>query len=186
LMVVSLFYASISSAKTFLVVASMMGSYYVYSVPPIRFKRALLFSKSVIGFNSFAMVVLGFVLVQQNMMGFNKSIVWIYIFGITLAANFIDLKDVSGDKAAGILTLPVWIGLKRAKLFVSVALFFLSLSFYFIFNDPLLLPVCLISGGLYVYLVNKKAYHDRQILWLCNINFILMIAYLLWGKQILH
>lgn len=186
LMGVSLFYASISSAKTFLVVASMMGSYYVYSVPPVRFKRALIFSKLVIGFNSFAMVVLGFVLVQQNMIGFNKSIVWIYIVGITLAANFIDLKDVSGDRAAGILTLPVWIGERLAKLFISVALFFLSLSFYFIFNDLLLLPVCLISGGLYIYLVNKSVYRDRQILWLCNINFILMIAYLLWGKQILH
>lgn len=182
---ISFFYALMSDAKTVLVVGSLVGSYYIYSSPPIRFKRAFIFSKAVIGLNAFSLVVLGFVLAGEVMFQFPGIIAVIYLIGISLAANFIDLKDVEGDKAEGIMTLPILLGIKPAKCFIGSVFVLLSLAFYFVFSQILLLPVCVLMGVLFYYNVNRHDYKDWRILALCNIGLVFMIAYLLLEKTIL-
>lgn len=71
----ALFYAAIASFKAVFLILLVTAGYYIYSVPPIRFKRVFLLSKIIISFNSIAMVVLGYVLLQGDIKFFPGIIV---------------------------------------------------------------------------------------------------------------
>jgi 4-hydroxybenzoate polyprenyltransferase len=176
---IALFYAAAAGSDVFLVVAAIISTYYVYSAPPLRFKRVPIFSKIVIAFNSFALTALGFLLIQGSFSQFPVALGWIYLLGFTLAANFIDLKDIKGDKANGIKTLPLLIGERPAKLLIGSSLFFIALAFYFVFTNPLPWYCYAGSAVLYFYLINKSNYRDRHVLQLMDINYCMMIIYLL-------
>jgi len=177
-MVLALVFAYEASGHVLVVIAAIISNYYIYSVPPVRFKRVPVLSKLVIGFNSFMLVFLGFILIQ-DLKYFPHALGWIYFAGLTLAANFIDLKDIAGDRAAGMLTLPILLGERSAKILIGLSLFLMSLSFYFVFAVPLPWYCYFISGVFYIYLVNKQHYHDWQVMLLSDVNFAIMIIYLL-------
>lgn len=174
----ALFYAGMADGNIFLIIATTISSYYLYSSPPIRFKRVPVLSKAVIGLNSFALAILGFLLAHHDLRSFPPEMAWIFLLGITLASNFIDLKDVQGDKAAGILTLPVLIGERWTKLLTGTIFFCVSLSFYFVFEKAFAWPLLMLNGALFFYLMNKSNYKDWHILVLSDLNFAFMIAYL--------
>lgn len=155
-LVLALVYAFLAGAQALALIAVIMATYYLYSVPPLRLKRIPLFSKSIIGFNSLVLILLGFLLVTDQIMKFPVLLIPIYLIGFTLCANFIDLKDHEGDPHDNILTLPGLIGLKKAKQFISAAFFFTYLSFYFLLPDPALWPGLVAGGTVQVYLIHKN------------------------------
>jgi 4-hydroxybenzoate polyprenyltransferase len=178
----ALFYAAMVNAKAFLIIAATMASYYIYSMPPLRFKRVTVFSKLAIAFNSLALVVLGFLLVQHDLSHFPNSLFIILLVGFTLSANFIDMKDIAGDKAAGILTLPVLLGEQQAKWLIATAFFLTYLSFFLLAPNYYLLPWMIIGGLIQCYFVLRKPYHEWMVLAFNNISIIFLMAYLLMEK----
>src|SRR5205085_9038295 len=94
---------------------------YIYSMPPIRFKRVLLFSKLIIAINSLAMILLGYRLLNGDILFFPAVIIPLLLIGFTLTANVIDIKDYEGDKIGGIITLPGLLGLYWSKLIIGMA-----------------------------------------------------------------
>ncbi len=176
---IALFYASAVSSRAIFMIALIMSSYYIYSATPLRLKRVLILSKLVISLNSVALIVLGFTTVQLGMLGFPKSLLWVYFLGVTLVANCIDLKDVAGDKADGVITLPILLGDKITKRIIGVAGFALYLSLYLTFNNMMLLPGLVLIGGLFFYLINKQVYQDWKVLMLNNAALLLISTYLL-------
>ena len=174
----ALLYAFIVGSQILLMIGTMMGSYYLYSAPPIRFKRVPVLSKLFISLNSFAAIMLGYFIMMTGTDNFPPQIAWIYFIGITLAANFIDLKDVKGDKAAGIMTLPVLIGEKNAKRIIGTAFFLVMAAFYFVLPKSRLLPIVVLDGVLFYYVVTMANYKDWKVLMLCNISLFALILYL--------
>jgi 4-hydroxybenzoate polyprenyltransferase len=178
----ALFYAAMVNAKTFLIIVATMASYYIYSMSPIRFKRVTVFSKLTIAFNSLALVVLGFLLVQHDLSHFPNSLFIIILIGFTLAANVIDIKDTAGDKAAGILTLPVLLGEQQAKYLIAVAFFLTYVSFFLLVPNYYLLPLMIVGGLMQCYFILRKPYREWMVLALNNISIIFLMGYLIMEK----
>lgn len=180
--VAACFYASLVSFKALFLILLFIGIYFIYSMPPLRFKRIPFFSKLAISFNSLIMVLLGFIAINGTRESFPLIIVPIFLIGVTALANFIDIKDYEGDKRAGIKTLPTILGLKKSKLVISIFFVILYASFY-----PALkfanLPLSwmwffILLGGLQFFFINIKNYKDKYILLLCLIT-VLGIMFLL-------
>lgn len=112
---VSLAAAAFISFDALFAVSVVIGNYYVYSVPPLRIKRLFMLSKIVIACNSVILLVLGYRLRGGDIGEIPITAVAALLLGLSLASNFIDLKDEAGDAAEGIATLPVVLGQKTAK-----------------------------------------------------------------------
>lgn len=165
--VIALVGGALVSYMGFLFVFLFMGNYYVYSMPPVRFKRVTIFSKLTISLNSFFMTLLGFSLyLKPEARGYlffssfpTEYLVFFLLF--TFAANFIDLKDCEGDKAAGIKTLPVMLGLRRAR--VVIGLFFAFPYLYVGHIRPDLLWISLLFCINNFLVINSPNYSEKKL-----------------------
>jgi 4-hydroxybenzoate polyprenyltransferase len=153
----------------------LIGSYFIYSMPPIRFKRIPIFSKLIISFNSLFLALLGFSFLLESsdviyLTSFPTEYI-IFFLLFTLAANFIDIKDYEGDKKEGIKTLPVLLGLEKSKKLIA---FFFILPYLFIglLNKDLMI-ICILLSLVNILLITDKNYNERRIL--INILFSILI-----------
>jgi 4-hydroxybenzoate polyprenyltransferase len=97
---------------------------------------------------------------------------------VTLVINFIDLKDYEGDKKAGIKTLPVICGLKKAKLIIG-GFFLISYAILnWVLLDTNLLVPGLIFGGLHFYYINKRQYQEKLVFLTYLLSLLLLFIYL--------
>ncbi len=96
----------------FFLLCVFTAAYYVYSVPPLRLKRFPLLSTFLISIASLAVAMSSFYLVSPNKLisGFPIRLAAAIVIGITLGANFKDMKDQKGDAAEGVSTLPTLFG----------------------------------------------------------------------------
>jgi 4-hydroxybenzoate polyprenyltransferase len=181
-LLLSLVGSAIISYQAFFCVLLFIGLYYIYSMPPLRFKRVPFFSKLVISINSLLASLLGYSLyLTPNSRGyyflsyFPEKFTLFFLI-LTFSANFIDLKDYEGDKAEGIKTLPVVLGLEEAK--VLMALFFSFPYFYIIYLFPELKLGCYFFIGLNSWLLIKKNYDEKRLFVSFLISIVFLIFYL--------
>ncbi len=173
-MIFALFYAALVNAYAVLVFSIAMGNYYLYSVHPFRLKRMTVFSKLVISINSLALIMLGYLLIKNNMQEFPRVVYFIYLIGVTLATNFIDLKDIEGDSAVGIATLPVVIGEKKAKIIIGAAFWLTYISFYYVVKNTSFLLLLILAGGVQFYFINRKPYRELPVLAFYNLSIAIL------------
>jgi 4-hydroxybenzoate polyprenyltransferase len=163
--ILAVLFSSVTGFENVFFILLFMGNYFLYSMPPFRFKRVFILSKLVIGFNSLVCVMLGFNLAKGGLAGIPDFIYILTLIGITLASNFIDIKDHEGDRKAGIWTLPTVLGLGRSKKIMGVIFILLYLLFpLLITKEPYLILVSLFFGVLTAYFINKKEYKDSSVL----------------------
>lgn len=173
--------AAFAGYTPFLLFFVSMGLYYLYSMPPVRFKRVPVLSKAVISLNSLFLALAGYSLLlpdPTDLTGFPAPVIGFFLIPFTLAVNFIDIKDYEGDKQAGIMTLPVLLGLKWSKRVTGVFFFFAYMFAGLVF--PKLWVYCLIAGAVQFVLINRKNYseHPVFILYLLSmISFIIMLYF---------
>ena len=163
----SLIYAANVNFQTFYCILIFIGNYYLYSMPPMRLKRVPVISKLFISINSLVMLILGkFTLTGKFSISPDFAIY--FLLCITLVINFIDLKDVEGDKKAGINTIPTLLGLKMGKRVIG---------FFFIISYVLIYPILkkrlelagwdiipfLICGLIAYFLINRKKYSEKPV-----------------------
>ncbi len=172
----SLVYALAADARALLLMSVLIAGYYLYSMPPIRFKRVLILSKFAIAMNSLAMILLGYILVQGDVKFFPHSVIVIVLAGFTLCANVIDVKDEAGDKVGGILTLPGLIGLKWSRILIGVMFVLTYTCFAWLFH-AYYLPF-FFAGLIQFYLINRKVFNEKLI-FIFNLLSILLVIYLL-------
>lgn len=177
-LMLSLIYASIVGFYAVLTMSVCMGSYFLYSAYPLRFKRLTIISKFVVGFNSWVLFSLGFFLVQGDFNSYPSVITFIFFVVISLVSNFIDIKDIAGDRQYGINTLPVMFGSQLSKLAVSAAYIVLNVILYYLLDNVYLLPLFLLNSLLCCYCINKKHYEEWKILVLNNLGILFLSIYL--------
>ena len=149
-----------------------IGISIVYSLPPFRLKRILLFSKLMIAAASLLMVIIGYVFAGMPLLRFPRIIIWYFLIFAALALNFIDLKDTAGDKAAGILTIPVVFGEKKAKFIIGLFFIAAYLAAGVIIAVKLNLwssvTVILLAAGIglkqFFFFNDKKGYKENRVL----------------------
>ncbi|MBU4347809.1 UbiA family prenyltransferase [Candidatus Parcubacteria bacterium] len=173
--------------EAFFIILIFIGNYFLYSLPPFRLKRITLFSKLIISFNSLILMILGYILgyvyidgvdISQTIRSFPDSLILYILVFFTLAINFIDIKDYKGDKAAGIKTLPVILGLKKSQKIIG--LFFLSayIAAYFFFNFPFFfIYIFIILGIIQFLLINRQRYSEKPIFIVYLITLLIVIFF---------
>lgn len=159
-------------------IAIFIFNYFIYSMPPLRLKRLPILSKLPIAVNSFMVFLLGCILGGFQINQIPVQIVFFFLIGGTLALNFIDLKDVDGDSAAGIKTLPVLIGLKPAKLLLGL-IFFTGylLSYLFTINSNTYFFLIVIGIAQFLNFTRKN-YRD----WIVVVLFLISILAVIWER----
>jgi len=177
-LVLSLFGAFIVSYLGFFFIFLFIGNYFIYSMPPIRFKRVPILSKLTISLNSLFLTLLGFsfFLESSDVIHLTSFPIEYIIFFLlfTLAANFIDIKDYEGDKKEGIKTLPVLLGLEKSKKLIAF-LFILPFLFIGFLNKDLMI-ICLLLSIVNLLLITDKNYNEK---YLFLIMLFSIIAYIL-------
>jgi 4-hydroxybenzoate polyprenyltransferase len=77
--------------------------------------------------------------------------------------NIRDIKDVEGDKKAGITTIPVLLGLKKSKKIIAGIVVFLFLSIPWYLNVRFLAVPSIIFSLLSWYFITKEKHEE----WKC-------------------
>jgi 4-hydroxybenzoate polyprenyltransferase len=175
---ISLTYAASVSFTSFFLIFLCIGNYFLYSMPPVRFKRVPFFSKLVVSINSLALVLLGFSTVHANRADFPGSLFAIILIGFTAAANFIDLKDYEGDRKTGIRTIPTMLGLRKSKVIIGIFFFLCYLSVHILLNNNSLLVLLILMGAIQFLLINRKNYREKPVFLFHLLSLLLLIVYL--------
>ncbi len=137
---------------------------YVYSVPPLRLRRLPLVPSFHIGVACLAPVLSGnfFISTNKEIQSFPIFLSIGIVIMVTLAINFKDIKDIEGDRANGILTIPNIFpryGVKIVAILFAISIllvpFFLSFYLLYIISIP-----CAIIG---YKLITRKPYVEKYI-----------------------
>ena len=147
----------------FICILSISVGYYLYSCKPFRLKRIPFLSKFIIGINSLIVTMGGFCLAGGQL--FNFPVLWLIfiLFPLSLAANFVDLKDIEGDRQTHIKTLPVFFGQKNALIIISVSTFITYIFAGIILNIYWAYPLVILSAILHVWFLYKKPYKEEPV-----------------------
>jgi 4-hydroxybenzoate polyprenyltransferase len=173
----ALFYGAMSGFPAFFAILFVTGTYYLYSVPPVRFKRVFILSKLVIAANSLALMMLGFVLAGRGLADFPRPIIAFVLVGFTLVTNFIDLKDYRGDKYGGIPTLPVLVGPSLSKKLIAAAFFLVYLGAFFGFSSAYWLIPLVLVAALQAVLINRREYREAPVFGLYLASLVVFFVY---------
>lgn len=111
--------------QTFLVIALCLAVSVFYSAPPLRLKRYPGIATTVLGLASLGAALAGFSLFAEEMTFalFPPRLGWLFVLSFGAAFTAKDLKDTDGDKATGVLTIPVILGPKIGRAVVAGLVF---------------------------------------------------------------
>ncbi len=156
-------YALAAGYQTLFLLACFIGNYFLYSMPPLRLKRVPVLSKFLIALNCLLMMLVGYAFVGRQIPLFPTATSTFVLVVFTACINFIDIKDYQGDKAEGIKTLPVLLGLPWSKRLIGLFLLTgYALVPYFLDMPDLYVPA-LTSGALIFFLVVRKKYTEWPV-----------------------
>jgi 4-hydroxybenzoate polyprenyltransferase len=150
-----------------------LAVYYIYSMPPLRLKRVPMLSSFLISIAVLSTVLCGFfwLSADKNFRLFPMlsalGIILIFTFGV----NVRDMKDVDGDRAEGVMTLPVIFkenGAKVVGLLLSASFLFVPIIFSFYTLYIFAIPAAIVGYKM----VTRKLYKEKYI-------FILYFSFLL-------
>ncbi len=163
---------------------AISAGYYVYSCRPLRLKRVPILSKALIGFNSLSVAVCGYALAGGNWLEFPLSWLFFILIPLSLAANFVDLKDTAGDRAQGVATLPVLLGEATARHFIAAA----TLATYgmgaLLLDIGWVYPLNVAGAGLHVYFLYRKPYDERWVFLILMGALVGLDGFLFWSEAV--
>jgi len=155
--------------------------YFIYSNPPLRLKRFVIINSFLVGLACLSVIMAGFFLVSpdKHIIAFSPGLALAIIIFFTAVTNIRDLKDVEGDRADGIKTLSILLGVERAKKLIAgtIGLFYLLIPWYF--NIPWLIAPAVLSTILSWYFITKKNYKELPGFVVYMLYLILIIGSLL-------
>lgn len=147
----------------FLGVLAISVGYYIYSCPPFRLKKFPFLAKGIIGFNSLAVALCGFVLAGGHLFQFPAIWIFYILVPLSLAANFVDLKDTAGDGQTGIMTLPVLWGEHKARFFIACCTIVAYGMAGFLLRLVWVYPLLLLVTSVHIWLLYRKPYDEKPI-----------------------
>jgi 4-hydroxybenzoate polyprenyltransferase len=164
-LITSLISGYLAGYTAFFFMLTFTALYYIYSAPPTRFKLIPFFSSFIIGLCSLTAVMAGFFLLSplKYVSIFPPRLALTVVVTLFLLTGTRDMKDIEGDKAAGIKTVPIifgniWgprvVGILAALSFLLVPIF---LKNYILFASAILAAI-----NVY-YFVNRKPYEEKYI-----------------------
>jgi 4-hydroxybenzoate polyprenyltransferase len=141
------------------------AAYYVYSAPPLRLKRVPVLATFLIALASLSAAAAGFYFASpvQLASAFPWRLLILVLIFFTLVTNVKDIKDVDGDRAAGIATIPTIFKGHVGKTIVGAMLAIAFLSVPVILASAALFIPSLIAAAIGYYFAVAEPYHERRI-----------------------
>jgi 4-hydroxybenzoate polyprenyltransferase len=177
----SIFYAAIINPKVAFLLMAYQALAWLYSAWPFRLKRFLGIASFISALASMLVVFAGFILVtpMENIALFPKRIFWLLFMALIFSLPIKDLKDIAGDKADKVYTIPVVFGQYWGKIIIGSGIFlsyFLSIIFL---NEYSLLGWSIFLGGVSFWVVvssaeGKKINNYNLIWWILALLIIYM------------
>jgi len=152
--------------------------YFIYSNPPLRLKRVPILSSFLISVACLSVLMAGFFLINpdKNIVAFPPRLVLAVLIFYTFISNFRDIKDVEGDRAMGVKTLPVLFGVKKAKKLIAGTGFILFLLIPLYLKSYFLVLPALATGLLSSYFITTEDYREWKVFLTYLIFFVLLIG----------
>lgn len=129
----------------------------IYSVPPFRLKRFLGIATLLASCAVLLILFIGYSALHptHTLQGLPTSMIW-YLLGIyTLLLPLKDFKDVAGDSKDHVYTLPVLLGIERAKIVMSSISFLIFMSSIFVLHIPHLLLWAFLFATLSFWIIQR-------------------------------
>ncbi len=165
-LIISISFSFLAGYYTFIFTLLFIGIYHIYSVPPLKLKRVPIVSSVLIATNALVVVMTGFFAVSgtENLRAFPlKYAIFIFVV-IFLIENIKNIKDIDGDKANGIKTIPVMLGERLSKKVFSSVMFFVNLfGVSFLFFHPITVLTAIIFSFILYGFLNQKNYQEKYI-----------------------
>jgi len=179
----SLVGALIISAVLFVAVMASLVCAFLYSAPPLRFKRFFGINIFLIVFAFLAFALAGFFTAFPGKTFFDIPLLY-YGYGTACMMILVSLKDIpdaSGDIAGGISTLPALIGVRAAQhtLGTFLALLIVATPLLFGKGNIYMSVASYVFAPLLYYFVSREKYSER-VLYIVGVGCVasLFVAFL--------
>ncbi len=138
---------------------------FLYSSPPLQIKKLPFFNPLSIAVASLLFMMAGFFAVSPSLAlnNFPKEFIFATLACLTLGVNFKDIKDINGDRAVGVKTIPVIFGEKRGKVIIGAMMFLAFILMPLFLNKLPILPFAILFGAMTVWAINRKNYNETLV-----------------------
>ncbi|MFA6193420.1 MAG: UbiA family prenyltransferase [Parcubacteria group bacterium] len=163
--VFSLILAITVGVKFFLVIFAYQAIGWAYSAWPFRLKRFPIVASFLSALALTLLFSSGFLLLAdgQNISRFPQQVFWLLIFAFTMSLPIKDLKDIEGDRADEVWTIPVLLGETWARFAIGLGIFLsYALSVVWLNARVLFLPA-MILGALSFWILQTKKISPRRV-----------------------
>lgn len=157
---VGLSLAWLAHRAIFWAIAGVSIVYVAYSCRPLRLKRIPVFAKLLFGVNALFIALCGFAMAGGDPRAFPVGWAIYLLVPLSLAANFVDLKDTEGDRRMRVLTLPVLLGEPTARVVISLATLAAYATAAVLLSVRWFYPVIALLALLHVYFVMRQPYRE--------------------------
>jgi geranylgeranylglycerol-phosphate geranylgeranyltransferase len=160
-LVASLLAGYLSGYYAFFSILAFTALYYVYSAPPTRFKRIPFFATFLIGLCNLSAFVAGyfFLSADKDLRALPAGAIVLVTLFYSLLPNIRDLKDIEGDKKAGIKTVPVLFGKKVTGILSGSAYLLVPFLTGIYWLHALSIPACYLTYRFSI----RKSYVERPL-----------------------
>ena len=174
----SILSAYASSHYILFFVSVFLFIYFIYSNPPLRLKRFTIISSFLVSLACLSVVLAGFFLLsaEKNIIAFPFSLAVAIVFFYTIISNVRDIKDERGDRENGIKTLPVLLGIEKAKKVIAGSGSVLLLAIPWYFHNKLLIVPSIVASILSSYFILRKDYKEWKVFVVYLTYFVFIIC----------
>ncbi len=161
---VSVVFAAIISTQAALLLMSYQALAYLYSATPLRLKRYPVIATMVASAASLCVLIAGYIVfsADKNITTLPWSVLMLLFVAYTLLLPIKDFKDIEGDQADGVTTLPILFGEVWAKRIIGAMLFLLFLVSVFVFDMRHLFWLAFFFGSLAYWLLQMSSKDHRH------------------------
>lgn len=155
----SIIFSAVVSFGAMLFLLVYQAISWIYSACPLRLKRFPIVATLLAAIANFLVLVVGFTFVSPDgtINSLPSSITILFILASIVFISVKDFKDIAGDKADGIYTIPVLLGTEKAKLLIGSLILSLYIISPIILNASVLFGPALLFGGLTFWSIQKSA-----------------------------
>jgi len=175
-LIVSILLSAVIGIHYFLTILGLSLVYYIYSCKPFKLKRFVFLAKLLIGVNTLISAYCGFLTANGKVNEFPLFWIVFILIPISLMANFVDLKDLEGDRHAGIKTIPVLWGNKVAKNLLAIFTISAYSMVFVYFQTNWISCLLVLLCAVHVLLLFRKPYNEKPLFLLHNSLFLGLIS----------
>lgn len=161
----SLFLSAIISTQMMLLLAVYQFLAYLYSADPLRLKQYPIIATALAASASLLVLFSGFIVfsAEKNIVAIPTSYTVLLFLAYLAVIPIKDFKDIAGDAADGVTTLPVLLGEDRAKRVIGGAVFLVFVISPFVLSLKNLFPLGMFFGAVAYWILQLSSPDHRYL-----------------------